>query len=478
MAEHRRSARRDGDGDGAASLLDRLSPLIADVLATVERLRAGTPPGPAIDVYKSLFGRLRQVRDDAVAAGRADAEVYEALFPAAAWIDERLAAFPDWRGDTAPLTVTLFKTAEAGPAFFERLRRLPDDRREVREVFLTCLALGYAGHVPPDRRGDLDRLIAEQRRKLGRLVSPAATVERPICPELYEVADPPDPRPAPRSAPRSALAAGAAALLLFAAGVAALAWPRPGASEAGPAAPGRAGEVEDSGPIALLLESLDCARVRATRTDGTVVLSGHVASATDRDRLLRSLRALDSVETVSSTLQVVEWPFCEMVGLVADRAGGVGAPAIAVNREDRRYRPGENLVVEVTAATGFDGYLYVDYVDAGGEVLHLLPEPLRPDNIVHAGETVTVGSEAILPRPNERQWAVARPLGRKMIVAIAAPIPLFEDFRPVEESVAGYLPDLAERLAALEAVLDGEGVSAAYLFVEAIEAEAEGEGAG
>jgi type IV/VI secretion system ImpK/VasF family protein len=448
------------------SLLDRLSPLIADVLAMVERMRAGAPPGSAIDVYKSLFARLRQVRDEAVAAGRADAEVYEALFPVAAWVDEQLAAFPDWRGETAPLTVTLFKTAEPGPAFFDRLRKLPDDRREVREVYLTCLALGFAGHVPADRRGELNRLIADQGKRLGRLVTPAMAAERPLCPELYEAADPPPPVPyAPRRTPWSAIAAGAAALLLAAGGATALVWPHAGGPPAETA--GAAEGAEAGGVIALLLESLDCARVGVARADGAVQLSGHVASAADRERLVRSVEALDGVASVAATLEVIPWPFCEMVAVVEAHAGGSGGPTITVNREDRTYSPGEFLVAEVTAPGGFDGYLYVDYLDADGEVLHLLPEPLTPDNIVHAGETVTVGSDAVRPRPNERQWAVARPLGRKMIVAIAAPIPLFDDFRPVDETVADYLPDLADRLTALREVVGAESLSASYIFVEA-----------
>ena len=458
--------RRGHEDDGRRpSLLDRLSPLIADVLAMIERLRSGAAPEAAIDVHKSLFGRLRAVRDDAVAAGRAETEILDALFPVAAWIDERLAAFPDWRGDTAPLTVTLFKTADAGPAFFERLRRLPDDRRELREVFLVCLALGFTGNVPAERRGDLNRLIAEQRAKLGPLPSPAAMADRPLCPELYQAADPPPPAAAPRRTPWAAVLAGVAALALTVAGTAALLWPEGAPTRPEPAA----ANGQQDGVIALLLESLDCARVEVSRVDRTVGLTGYVASAVDRERLVRAVEALDDVAAVSSTLEVIEWPFCEMVGLVEAQAAAdlAGSPTITPNHADRRYRPGDFLALEVTAAGGFDGYLYVDYLDADGQVLHLLPEPLNPDNIVYAGEVVAVGSDAIRPRPNERQWPVARPFGTKMVVAIATPIPLFDGFRTEQETVSAYLPDLRAALAALRDVLGPEGVAASYLFIEA-----------
>ena len=53
---------------------------------------------------------------------------------------------------------------------------------------------------------------------------------------------------------------------------------------------------------------------------------------------------------------------------------------------------------------------------------------------------------------NDRIWRVTPPLGTRMVFALSSPVPLFADFRPVEEGAEAYLADLRDALASTRAL--------------------------
>jgi hypothetical protein len=91
-------------------------------------------------------------------------------------------------------------------------------------------------------------------------------------------------------------------------------------------------------------------------------------------------------------------------------------------------------------------HLYVDYVDPGGDVVHLHPNPQQPDSIVEGGSEVRLGVEA--PDPNARHYQLGQPYGRAVVVALASATPLFATARQEVEPAAAYLPALQQSLAA------------------------------
>lgn len=487
-------AARESDRAAAASLLDRLAPMITRTLGILEVLRAsGTHPIAAADVYRELFNSLRHFRDGALKAGKPESETYDAIFAVAALTDEAFSAYPDWYTDVTALTATLFKSTDPAADFSARLKRLTDAQNEAREVFLVVLGLGYQGGRGADGQPDPARM-----RELARLKMQQAARHRPpplppskvdsngLTPEVYGLTDAPAYAPPRPRGSRLAWAGGLALLLLAGAGIAGWAvFGGSGARETGGQLVATA-EGPENEVLALLLEGFDCARVSASQgAEGTVQLSGFVASAADLRALETSVASLQTVEGVESTVAVRPWPFCAALSVLVDfgpRGGGTGTGTAGGAAPD--YAPpviefadgagplaeGRPLIFTVTASPDFDGYLYVDYIDAQGGVIHLLPEPLHPDNIVYSGEPVQIGLDPVEAGINDRIWRVTPPLGTRMILALSSPVPLFATFRPVEEEAEDYLPELRETLATTRELGGALAYPGAYLFFETVPA--------
>ena len=201
-----------------------------------------------------------------------------------------------------------------------------------------------------------------------------------------------------------------------------------------------------------IVGGLACAGVSAELTDDLrVEVSGYVGSQRDRRRLQNRLAALDHIAGVDGDVAVHPWPLCEAMDLVGDN-GGI---RIVANNPDGIYREGETLVVQVTAS-GFDGFLYVDYFDNQGNVIHMLPSPARPENTASAGEQVTIGDGG------GRTYRIRPPLGTSMILAVMSPQKLFPFNRTEVEHARDYLTDLRR---SLERVNTSPGPDAAVQFL-------------
>jgi len=110
------------------------------------------------------------------------------------------------------------------------------------------------------------------------------------------------------------------------------------------------------------------------------------------------------------------------------------------------YYDGESLTIKVTPKQA--GYLYVDLVDGQKrEVMHLLPNSMRTDNRVKAGDVVTIGTT----EQERRAYAVGPPYGLKLVIALRTSAPLFNGARKSREPVDAYLDVLQQRLRALMA---------------------------
>jgi len=97
---------------------------------------------------KDIDGLLERCRIAALERNFEPPDYVEAKFAICAWVDEHILCSKwkpgeDWRKHQ--LQRLHFNTKNAGVEFFERLERLPDDNKLVREVYATCLALGFRG---------------------------------------------------------------------------------------------------------------------------------------------------------------------------------------------------------------------------------------------------------------------------------------------------------------------------------------------
>jgi TIR domain/Domain of unknown function (DUF4384) len=221
--------------------------------------------------------------------------------------------------------------------------------------------------------------------------------------------------------------------------------------------------------VAQRLKPLRCATVEPAVSQDwmfrvNVALEGDVSSKDDI-AAAAGLARVPQVSSVSNSLSVEPWPFCDVINLVAVIAPAMGKvvpPAIASDHPDMVFKDGDRIVLKVTSAS-IDGHLYVDYIDEDGTVAHMVPNPRHPNDSVEAGATVTVGAAAG-EKTSEPAYEVSAPFGKRMILATTSRAPLFDTPRNQIETAASYLASLRNALA-MERNVDPESAVSAYRFI-------------
>ncbi len=177
--------------------------------------------------------------------------------------------------------------------------------------------------------------------------------------------------------------------------------------------------------------------------NGALSVSGFVASEADKSDLAAKLSALSGVSSVTADLVIVPRPFCEVRAMLDELAlvggAGIGAPVLQLNHADLAYRAGDKFVVKVKASDRFAGYLYLDFIDSEGSVVHLLWTPSLLGSRVLAGQELTAGARGEL--------VASPPFGENLLIAISSRRPLFSALRPEVERGAVYFPALRQALA-------------------------------
>jgi len=87
------------------------------------------------------------------------------------------------------------------------------------------------------------------------------------------------------------------------------------------------------------------------------------------------------------------------------------------NKSDGRFLEGERLIVSVSPER--DGYLKLDYFQADGTVVHLVPNLFRGQAFVKAGQTYTFGDDA-----SPEHFVIQGPYGDETIKAILSARPI------------------------------------------------------
>ncbi|MEM6304059.1 MAG: DUF4384 domain-containing protein [Pseudomonadota bacterium] len=232
-----------------------------------------------------------------------------------------------------------------------------------------------------------------------------------------------------------------------------------------------AAEVRDG--IEGILSAVPCARLQTTflPDTGQLELRGHIPDDALRGPVLAALRAqVGDAIPLSDNLLILPRPQCgALAGIAAlglpqsneqlDNPSVIGADGFARNTV---YTEGDLFFLELTGAD-YDAYLYVDYFDKDGNVIHLQPNKFVPNELVAADRQVLVAkSENGKPALELR---IAPPFGQEIAAAFAASVPLYEGSRPLVEPAGPYLDFLKERVAATRAAhpdFKGEWV---YFFI-------------
>ena len=193
--------------------------------------------------------------------------------------------------------------------------------------------------------------------------------------------------------------------------------------------------------------------------DRSVRLSGNVATADDLARLRLDVAAIAGIGSSSVDVQVMSPTHCDIIALLTplSDAGRSDGLAIALASRTGAVHLGERPSFEVNAP-GFDSYVYVDYVDSGGQVLHLYPNDRDRFNLRPWRNRFVLFKAPL--------WTVCGNPGRQMVTAMAAERPMFPSRRPGVEDAQSYIASLGEAVKQLPR----DRLAAALLFFELREA--------
>jgi hypothetical protein len=214
-----------------------------------------------------------------------------------------------------------------------------------------------------------------------------------------------------------------------------------------------AGQVRDG--LSSVLNAVDCARLQATFEPdrGVLRVIGHIPDASDAPEIVEQVQSFVGASLpVEADLRTLPRPQCAALAGIA----ALGVPQSSEHLTNPRvvgpdafarafdYAEGDRLVLELEAPD-FDAYLYVDYFDAAGQVIHLAPNDFTGAMLRPAESAVRIGAA-------ERQGTgleirIGPPFGQEIAVALAASSPLHGGSRPLVEPAGTYLEWLKARIA-------------------------------
>lgn len=160
-----------------------------------------------------------------------------------------------------------------------------------------------------------------------------------------------------------------------------------------------------------------CRPVQITAEQGTVRVSGSVATTAERASVLSLVSGAGA--PVRDELTVKAWPGCELEETLATALAADQRPRLSTANGQSTFKAGDAIQFSV-ARPARTGYLYVFYISADGNVVTLAQPKAgaRPDV---AGGSVTFGDGSA----TGGRFRVTPPFGSETIVTISSSAPLF-----------------------------------------------------
>jgi hypothetical protein len=348
-------------------------------------------------------------------------------------------------GDATLIGVdALAKHAYAAPEQLGLFGGSVDSRSDIYSLglVLAAAAIGFGktldmGNNPGtmitarQRVPDLSAIPAELRPLIAPMLEPRPEARPPSMQAILDGSE-----AAPRATPESAgsrwrvvaIAVGAAALVALVVGFGVVRFWAPLPSHD-----------EITANLGTATAGYQCAALNfAVAPDRSVRVSGHVASQADLDKLNRDVAAIRGIGPVKFDVALMERPHCDVAAALAPLIGRQRlAPSLGFAVKTNDMHIGDRLSLDIRAP-GFDGYIYIDYFDRGGQVLHLYPNDrdffnLRPER----------SHFVVFKPPLTSCWTFNGSVGQELITLIAATKPLFAAPRPEIESISDYIAGLS-----------------------------------
>jgi hypothetical protein len=221
--------------------------------------------------------------------------------------------------------------------------------------------------------------------------------------------------------------------------------------------------------VATLTEALrltGCGAPRVAATETGTEITGLIPIGTDRAALDGAAAALRAQPPIALELIELEPILCEVIALIEDarpRLDKLDGLVLrdAMGTEKTIFEDGDDLIMELPAQPS-DRYVWVDYFVHGGGVVHMLPTPATPDNLLPAGERLVLGD----PQRGGDTWQIGPPFGRDLLVIFVSARELYASGRAEYEDASDYLRFLRQRLSS--APLD-DPIAVGYRIVQTVE---------
>jgi hypothetical protein len=225
-----------------------------------------------------------------------------------------------------------------------------------------------------------------------------------------------------------------------------------------------------------VMDAVPCSRLQVMfrPEDNALVLSGHVPQDGLRGTVLKAMQdQMGSDIPVIDNLLILPRPQCgaltgiSQVGL-PQSTDQITNPLLLGKDTHARvfsYVAKQPMVLDLQGAD-YDAYIYVDFFDAGGNVLHLAPNEYTALDLTPAKAALRIGAAQVLaPGEPGLYLEIGPPYGQEIAVAFAASQPLYEGIRPLVEPAEPYLNWLQSQVAkAREAKADFKG-EWVYFFI-------------
>ena len=214
--------------------------------------------------------------------------------------------------------------------------------------------------------------------------------------------------------------------------------------------------------LATAARNVPCQVVRADGgADTTPTLRGVVGRGAGESNLHAAVQQVAGDAVVNWEVNPTEPAYCGVLDLIRPYVAAPDGTASGITvalAQDRTDLTADELIIPQLTMPDFAGVLQLDYISSDGTVVHL-HQALAGGNYA-AGSARTFGEPA---PPEFAGWAVDRPFGADVIVAIASSVPLFRAPRPAQEKRETYLRDLGSALN--QASSSGARIAATVLAV-------------
>ena len=201
--------------------------------------------------------------------------------------------------------------------------------------------------------------------------------------------------------------------------------------------------------LAKSIQGMQCAAVKVESIKGVLQLSGFVGNETDASALRDLLSPVE--DRAKSTVQLRPWPQCE--GLITLAKPLAENAQLNIDSNKKILVDGDKLRLEIKSPN-YPSYIYVSYLQADGQVVHLHRYSDQGNKPIPAGTSLVLGAKG--------EYVVSGPtFGPESVFVVASALPLLTLDRPQFETEREYLTQF--RLAILAHQTGRGKVSSVFL---------------